>query len=119
MSELNVGQSENKTVSCRSDRVFPRPVHVWSGREGVDLLEEQLEVEMLEGTHLVSVSSRVTVTGLSVNNNSDTTSDMVLGLAVNLQKEHFSVSCPNTQTQIINTVGIKGKPPKQNCSKLQ
>ena len=70
MSELNVGQSENKTVSCRSDRVFPRPVHVWSGREGVDLLEEQLEVEMLEGTHLVSVSSRVTVTGLSVNNNS-------------------------------------------------
>ena len=35
---------------------------------------------------------------LSVTNNSNTTSDMVLSLAVNLQKEHFSVSFPNTQT---------------------
>ena len=70
MSELTVGQEENKTVTCQSDRVFPRPVHVWSGREGVELLEDQLEVSMLEGTHLVSTTSRVSITGLSLNNNS-------------------------------------------------
>ena len=70
MSEIFVGQAENKTVSCVSDRVFPRPVHVWSGREGVDLMEDKLEVRMMEGSHLVSASSRVTITGMAVNNNS-------------------------------------------------
>ena len=57
-------------MSCQSDRVFPRPLHVWSAREGVALLQDQLELEMLEGTHLVSASSRVAVTGLPGNNNS-------------------------------------------------
>ena len=43
---------------------------------------------------------------LTVTNNSDTTSDMVLSLALNLQRDHFSVSRPNTQTVVtINTAG--------------
>ena len=38
---------------------------------------------------------------LTVKNNSDTTTDMVLSLALNLQQDHFSVSFTNTQ--MINT----------------
>ena len=70
MSEVFIGQTESETVSCVSDSVFPRPVHIWSGREGVDLLEEKLEVRMTEETHLVTAISRVSITGLAVNNNS-------------------------------------------------
>ena len=34
------------------------------------LQEEELEVKMTEGSHLVTATSRVTITGLEVNNNS-------------------------------------------------
>ena len=50
---------------------------------------------------------------LTVKNNSDTTTDTVLSLALNLQQDHFTVSLLLTHLQ---TVPIKGKPRKQNGS---
>ena len=68
---VTVRELESARVSCVSDQVFPRPVHVWSGRDGVTLVEEELDLTMLEGTHLVSATSSVTITGLAeINNNS-------------------------------------------------
>ena len=50
---------------------------------------------------------------MTVKNNSDTTTDTVLSLALNLQQDHFTVSLLLTHFQ---TVPIKGKPRKQNGS---
>ena len=73
VSQLSLGLSETRTVSCLSQRVYPRPVHVWSAGQGVSLTEDKLSLTMWPSSHLVTARSRVNITGLVSNNNSRVT----------------------------------------------
>ena len=70
VSELYLELSQTKVVSCLSERVYPRPVHLWSGREGVTLLNTSLSLTVWPASHLVTASSAVNITGTASNNNS-------------------------------------------------
>ena len=70
VSELYLELSQTKVVSCLSERVYPRPVHLWSGREGVTLLNTSLDLTVWPASHLVTATSAVKITGTVSNNNS-------------------------------------------------